>query len=68
MLTIPETIAINRKTLGLTQRQLGEACGYEGRTAEVMVQHWEKGRSPVPLDKIRILAKTLQISIDSLIP
>lgn len=67
-MTIPEVIRTNRMALKLTQRQLGEACGYEGRSAEVMVQHWEKGRSPVPLDKIRILATTLQIPIDSLIP
>lgn len=67
-MTIPEIICASRKTLKLTQRQLGEACGYEGRTGEVMVQHWEKGRCPVPLDKIRILATVLHIPIDCLIP
>jgi len=66
--TIPEVIAANRKAMKLTQRQLGEACGYEGRSAETVVQNWEYGKQPVPLDKIRILAATLQISIDSLIP
>ncbi len=67
-MTIPEVIRTNRMALKLTQQQLGEACGYEGRTAEAVVQHWEKGRSPVPLDKIRILAATLRVPIDSLIP
>lgn len=67
-MTIPETIAASRKALKLTQRQLGEACGYEGRSAETVVQNWEYGKQPVPLDKIRILAATLQIPIDSLIP
>lgn len=63
-----EYIRENRKKMNLTQRQLGEMCGYTGRSAIVTVQEWEHDRRPVPLDKIRTLAKALGISIDSLIP
>lgn len=67
-MTIPEVIRTNRIALKLTQRQLGEACGYKVKSAERVVQLWEHGKQPVPLEKIRILATTLQIPIDSLIP
>ena len=52
----------------LTQQKLGEKCGYEGRNAELMIQHWEKGRAPIPLDKIRILAEAVGLTLDDLIP
>lgn len=67
-MTIPETIKQARKDAGLTQKQLGIACGYEGRSGETMVQSWEYGTRPVPLEKLRILATTLGIPLDSLIP
>ncbi len=63
-----ETIKERRKALNLTQQALGELCGYEGRNAELMVQHWEHGRAPVPLEKLRPLAKALQIPLETLIP
>ena len=53
---------------GLTQQQLGELCGYTGRSAANTVQKWEYDQNPVPLEKMRILAKTLNIPIESLIP
>lgn len=57
-----------RIAAGLTQRQLGEACGYEGRSAETTVQNWEKDKQPVPLDRLRRLAVALGVPLDSLIP
>lgn len=63
-----EYIKMCREKAGLTQKQLGEMCGYTGRSAIVTVQEWEHNRRPVPLDKLRILAKSLNIPLDSLIP
>lgn len=63
-----EYIRSCRLSAGLSQQKLGEMCGYTGRSAAVTVQEWEHDRRPVPLDKIRVLAKSLQIPIESLIP
>lgn len=57
-----------RIAAGLTQQQLGEACGYEGRSAAMTVQKWEHEKNPVPLDRLRRLAVALNVSLDSLIP
>lgn len=65
---IPELIRTRRTSLGLTQKQVGEACGYQGDLAQVQLAKWESGTRPVPLDKIRGLAKILQMQIDELIP
>lgn len=63
-----EYIKACRVKAGLSQQKLGEMCGYTGRSAAVTVQEWEHDRRPVPLEKIRILAASLDIPIDSLIP
>ena len=65
---ICKLIRDQRKALNLTQQQLGEMCGYTGRNAESMVQQWEHGRSPVPINKLRALAEALQLTLDELIP
>lgn len=57
-----------RIAAGLTQRQLGEMCGYTGNSAERTVQHWESGRSAPPIDKLRALANALHVTLDYLIP
>lgn len=57
-----------RIAAGLTQKQLGEACGYEGRSAITVIQKWETEQNPVPLDRLRRLAAALNVSLDSLIP
>lgn len=57
-----------RARAGLTQRQLGELLGYEGRTAEVMVQMWEYGKRPINPKHYRKLCKLLNITFDDLIP
>jgi len=63
-----EELKERRKRAGLTQQQLGELLGYKGRSAELVVQHWEHGRQPIPLAKMKMLSKILRISLDELIP
>lgn len=53
---------------GITQRKLGELIGYEGRSAEVVVQQWEYGKQPIPLKHFRALAKVLGIPVEKFIP
>ena len=63
-----EMLKEQRKRAGLTQQQVGEACGYEGISAQRTVGYWESGRSYPPLDKLRVLAKALGVTLESLIP
>lgn len=63
-----EKIRILRKVAGLTQQELGELCGYEGNSAGRTVQHWEYGRSYPPAEKLRILAKVLNTTLDQIVP
>jgi len=63
-----DLIRTRRIILGYTQRQLGEMCGYQGRTAERMAQKWEYGEAPVPVDRLRRLAKALELPLEALIP
>ena len=65
---IPDLIRTTRISLGLMQKDIGEACGYGGVLAQVQIAKWEAGTRPVPLDKIRALAGVLQLQIDDLIP
>lgn len=68
-MTQGEFIRIRRQELHLTQRDLGLALGYTDRSAGTVIQNWEHGRSPVPIDKLRALAAALKIPLDSpLIP
>lgn len=57
-----------RIAVGLTQKELGEACGYTGAAAKKAVWRWEHGGAPVPLDRVRRLAKALQLPLDAFIP
>lgn len=52
----------------MSQRELGELLGYEGANAQRTVTRWEHNERPVPLDKIRLLAKVLDLTLDDLIP
>ena len=51
--SIPALIKSKRKERGLTQRALGEMCGYTGASAERVVQLWEYGKQSVPLERMR---------------
>lgn len=68
MIMFGALIRQKRKEAQLTQKQLGLLCGYEAKSAENVVQNWEYDKQPVPLEKLRALAKALNIPIDSLIP
>lgn len=57
-----------RQRAKLTQQRLGEMLGYEGRNAELMVQHWEHDRLNVPVKVIKPLAKILNIPTEELLP
>ena len=52
----------------LTQQALGELLGYEGRTAEMMVQKWEYGQRPINPKHYRKLAEILDVPLESMIP
>ena len=52
----------------ISQQRLGELLGYEGRTAESLVQHWESDRREVPLKHIRKLSEILEIPLERFIP
>ncbi len=65
---ICEKIKMARTAKKLTQKQLGELCGYEGRSAESTVQHWEYGTHSIPLSKLRKLSEALGLTLDDLIP
>lgn len=67
-MTRGEIIKAARISTGLTQQKLGEKLGYTGRNAELMVQHWEHNRAPIPVEKIKPLAQVLKIPVDSLLP
>ena len=57
-----------RTIKGLKQREVGEALGYDGDSAQVTVARWEAGTRPVPVDKIRPLADVLGIDPLDLLP
>ena len=61
-------IKSKRKERGLTQRALGEMCGYTGAIAERVVQLWECGKQSVPLERMRTVAAALEIPVDLLVP
>ena len=63
-----EMIRSYRMNAGLTQKQLGMACGYDESSSDAQVRHWESGRSYPPLEKLRVLAKALNVPVDKLIP
>ena len=61
MTNIPVTIMIARLNAGLTQKQLGEMCGYKVGYAQRYVSGWESGVRPVPKSKIILVGKILNI-------
>lgn len=67
-MTIAEKIKQARIDAGYTQQKFGELCGYEGASAQNTVQRWEYGTRPVPIEKLRIVAKILNLTLDDLVP
>lgn len=57
-----------RKSAGLTQKELGMACGYDEASADANVRLWETGKTLPTLRRIRSLANALNVNLDKLIP
>ena len=67
-MTIGENIQARRKAARLTQRQLGEAIGKKGRSAETTVQKWEHGLQNPNVSQLRPLCRALHCTLEELIP
>ena len=66
--SVGETIRKARTDLKMTQAELAAKLGYSAEGLGIVVRKWESGKTLPPLDKIRILAQTLNVPIDALIP
>lgn len=61
---VGDKIKYYRKRLNVSQAQLAQALGYkDGNT----VLHWERGRSPVPNNKLDEIAKILRCDVKDLL-
>jgi len=67
-LTIGEIIQMKRKSAHLTQLQLGNMVGIEGRTGETTVQKWEHNLQSPSLKYLRPLCRALKCTLEELIP
>ena len=67
-MTIGEIIQHKRKAAGLTQIQLGNMVGIEGRTGETTVQKWEYNQQSPSLKYLRPLCRVLHCTLEELIP
>lgn len=57
-----------RLAVGLTTREVGEACGYSGVTAERTVKYWEHGERLPGIEHIRSLANVLKVPLNQVVP
>ena len=57
-----------RLAAGLTQTELGTACGYPASSARTIVQHWEHGRQMPGIDSLRTIAVVLQVPLNQVVP
>jgi transcriptional regulator with XRE-family HTH domain len=67
-LTIGEIIQQKRKQANLTQIQLGNIIGLEGRSGEVTIQRWEHDRVSPTVKYLRPLCRALHCTLEELIP
>ena len=65
---VGEIIRYHRIMLGMTQGQLGQACGYPEGIATQTVGYWEAGQRSPHIDDVRPLLRTLHIRLDDLLP
>jgi transcriptional regulator with XRE-family HTH domain len=63
-----EELKAARRVKKLTAEQVGLMLGFDIKSAERTVQHWESGKREVPLKHIRKLSEILEIPIDRFIP
>jgi len=68
MESIGNYIRTCRIARGITQKELGIACGYTPETALKTIQSWEHDRQDVPIKRVRLLAKALRVPVENLIP
>lgn len=54
-----------RKDLGLSQERLGELL--EPSVSQPAISAWEKGREPIPVDRLDDIARALKTSVDELL-
>lgn len=59
-------LRIARETAGYTQAAVAELIGYRG-TSKSSVNAWEDGRRPVPLDKLKALARLYKVPVERFI-
>jgi transcriptional regulator with XRE-family HTH domain len=59
-------LRIARETAGYTQAAVAELIGYRG-TSKSSVNAWEDGRRPVPLDKLKALARLYNVQVERFI-
>lgn len=52
----------------LTQEKLGLLLGYDIKSAELTIQHWESGRRPIPAKQYRALSKILGLPLEAFVP
>lgn len=64
---IAQTVKSARFKAGLTQREVGLACGYTEALAQKRVSKWEQGLEPVPKNNLTTLSKLLNIPIENLL-
>ena len=57
-----------RLNAGLTQKQLGELCGYKDDYAQRYVSSWESGVRPIPTAKLKVVAEALGVEVEKLLP
>ena len=62
-MTLPETIHIKRRRLKLTQTELATLCN----TTQQDIQRWETGANEPKIDKLKLIAKALNCTIDELV-
>lgn len=63
-----EMIRAFRKAAGLTQKQLGLACGFDEKNADRNVRGWEAGKSYPTIYVLRRLSAALGVPIENLVP
>lgn len=67
-MTIPNLIRARRIDMKMTQKSIGDQCGYKGSTAQALVAQWEAGTKSIPRNKLRRLSWILHLDVQDLIP
>lgn len=65
--TIGDTLRTARLSAGLTQHEVGIACGCNEKYAQSIVARWENGNRPVPKNKMVTVSKLLNIPVENLL-